>query len=268
MPNSSLSEHNNSVAILRSRASSLMALQGLGLRQDNPEEVKVLTEDMRLTSIADEALLEVLNVFSDEGVPAAPPSLPSSPQVSSEGGSPGAKAADLKRLREVKEKFGNVTVVDKERVHDLQINVERATRCALRYRNKMVALQSELDEYKKSTSEKLESLMTSEVRDLLVRMWIEGGENDDNEDVLWLFYPVNVDLHATCYATLVTGCVQKDTLNNSDLSEGISFLRSEHSQLRDAVKGNLDEVRTGLVVGHNVERITNSLVLDRCSSRP
>ncbi|GMH79197.1 hypothetical protein TrLO_g13599 [Triparma laevis f. longispina] len=180
--NNNNNEHLNNVTILRQRASSLLNLQGTDPAGQEVKDQGLMGEEPHVTGIADEALREVLKVLSDdEGGGPGVPSLPSSPS-----------AADLKRLREVKEKFGNVTVVDKEKVHDMQ---------------------SELDEHKKSTSEKLETLMTSEVRDLLVKVWIEGG------------------------------CVQKDTLNKSSekLDEGMSFVRGEHSELRDAVKGNLDE---------------------------
>lgn len=124
--NNNNNEHLNNVTILRQRASSLLNLQGTDPAGQEVKDQGLVGEEPHVTGIADEALREVLKVLSDdEGGGPGVPSLPSSPSVSYDGegggGGGGVKAADLKRLREVKEKFGNVTVVDKEKVHDMQV---------------------------------------------------------------------------------------------------------------------------------------------------
>lgn len=115
-------------------------------------------------TIASEALGEVM-AHLDKPVPAP------KPQSTSPLNSHKAISSEAKRMHLVKSHFGDMTVVDKEKINDIQGDVERAIKSSLRYRNKLVAAKAELEQYKKGTVRHVETAVAERMKEKFIQIW-------------------------------------------------------------------------------------------------
>ncbi|GMH62420.1 hypothetical protein TrRE_jg9611 [Triparma retinervis] len=165
--------HKNNIAKLRQAAMCLGSIQhgtsatlpttpGFHRQESKPQSV---------LSIASEALEEVIvHLDIETKVP--------SPATSQKNTPPAVhkeESREKERARTVKHLFGNMTVVDKGKVNEIQDDVARAIRTSLRYRDKMLAAKVELSKYKQEMVRHVETAVSERMKEKFVQLWSEAS---------------------------------------------------------------------------------------------
>ena len=159
--------------------SRLAALAATLLQTQTDETRPPQPKPRKITDISKDAFAGVLAVLSaDTEILPERPSLTSGDICNNQSSGGTMKPGDAKRLEAVKETFGQLTVVDKQMIYQMQLDCERATRCALQYRQKMVEAERALEMYKGDVEG---TDLREGIRDKLVGMYIHGQTGEQTK---------------------------------------------------------------------------------------